>query len=81
MVLRTSSAFQKIGRLHGFSDFRSAGLEMHLLWVFLFIVVSPESCGIYLNVFFIGHVPCLYRDKLSKYKALFLCLVVHTQTT
>ena len=70
MVLRTSSAFQKIGRLHGFSHFRSAGLEMHLLWVSLFIVVSPESCGIYLNVFVIGHVTGLYQhwDKLSKYR-------------
>ena len=41
---------------------------MHLLWVSLFIVVSPECCGTDLNVFFIGHVPCLYRDKLSKYR-------------
>ena len=57
MVFRTSSAFPKRGQLQGFSHFRSAGLEMHLLWVSLFIVVSPESCGIDLNVFFIGHVP------------------------
>ena len=66
MVLRTSSAFQKIGRLHGFSHFRSAGLEMHLLWVSLFIVVSPESCGIYLNVFSLGMYPvCIGTNFLN----------------
>ena len=67
---RTSSAIPERERLQGFSHFRSAGLEMHLIWVSLLIVVSPESCGIYLNLFFIGHVPCLYRhwDKPSKYR-------------
>ena len=71
---RTSSAFPKRGRLRGFSHFRSAGLETHLLWVSLFIVVLPESCGIYLNVFVIGHVTGLYQhwDKPSKYR-LYSC--------
>ena len=65
--LRTSSAFPKRGRLRGFGHFRSAGLEMHLLRVSLLIVGSPESCGIYLNVFVIGHVAGLYQhwDKFS----------------
>ena len=49
---------------------------MHLLWVSLFIVVSPESCGIYLNVpvSVIGHVTGLYQhwDKPSKYR-LYSC--------
>ena len=47
---------------------------MYLLWVSLVIVVSPESCGIYLNVFVIGHVAGLYQhwDKPSKYR-LYSC--------